>query len=159
MEKEKGILNLHKYALIGVREEGVPVGEHKMSFAEQVLTVACTCTSTCLGSREVVRRQFTCRSRLEWQAGWWTSLLGAPTAKAPSPNWETIFPSIHDLTLMCASIIVSKNLLHFAEQSNSPSPELTQRSLGPQRVWLVPHHNFEKFQPELSFWWTRIRHF
>ena len=44
MEKEKGILNLHKYALIGVREEGVPVGEHKMSFAEQVLTVACTCT-------------------------------------------------------------------------------------------------------------------
>ena len=46
MEKENGILNLHKYALIGVREEGVPVGEHKMSFAEHVVTVSCT-TCTC----------------------------------------------------------------------------------------------------------------
>ena len=68
MEKEKGILNLDKYALIGVREEGVPVGEHKMSFSEQIVTVACTaCTCT---KYLLSRRQFTCRSRLEWQAGW-----------------------------------------------------------------------------------------
>ena len=46
-EKEKAFLNLYKYALIGVRKEGVPVGEHKISFAEQVVTVACiTCTCT-----------------------------------------------------------------------------------------------------------------
>ena len=30
----------------------------------------------------------TCKSRLAWRVGWWTSHLGAPTSKAPSPRWK-----------------------------------------------------------------------
>ena len=41
---------------------------------------------------------------------------------------------------------------------SSPSPEPTLRSLWPRRVWLAPHHNFEKFQPGLSFWERSIAH-